>query len=64
MLANQQNEMVIQQKMDEVKKLIENSISENTKKAYRNDWKQFEEWCLQHQMASMPADMNTVLLSK
>lgn len=62
MLANQQNEIVLPQQMDEVKKLIENSISENTKKAYRNDWTQFVEWCLQHQLASMPAEVNTVLL--
>lgn len=62
MLANQQNEMAVQQQMDEVKKLIENSISENTKKAYRNDWTQFEEWCLQYHMASLPAKVNTVLL--
>jgi site-specific recombinase XerD len=61
-LANQQNEMAIQQQMEEVKELIKNSISENTKKAYRNDWTQFEDWCFQKNVEFMPAEVDTVLL--
>lgn len=59
---NQKNEISIQSQLEEVKNLIENSKSENTKKAYRNDWTQFEDWCLQNKVDSLPATVETVLL--
>jgi len=37
-----------------------NSKSENTKRAYTSDWKQFERWCEQNQLISLPADPETV----
>ena len=29
---------------------ISNSKSANTLRAYKSDWKQFEKWCLAHEM--------------
>ena len=36
--------------------------SENTKKSYQSDWAHFTAWCLDHDLVSMPATMQTVIL--
>ncbi len=36
--------------------------SENTKKAYRSDWRHFESWCQDQSLESLPATMQTVVL--
>lgn len=40
---------------------LENSKSENTKRAYGGDWKQFDRWCQQHGLVSLPADPETLV---
>lgn len=44
----------------ETKQHLFNSKSENTKRAYTSDWKQFERWCEQNEFVSLPADPETV----
>ncbi|MBX2822340.1 MAG: site-specific integrase [Rhodothermaceae bacterium] len=36
--------------------------SENTKKSYQSDWAHFTAWCTDHDLVSMPATMQTVIL--
>lgn len=40
---------------------LENSKSENTKRAYGSDWTQFVNWCTQNGFDSLPADPETVV---
>ncbi len=42
------------------KKYIEHSKSENTKRAYRNDWSNFATWCAENGLPSLPAAPTTV----
>lgn len=44
------------------KKLIESTISDSTKRAYKSDWKIFVDWCEKYQVASLPASSETVSL--
>jgi site-specific recombinase XerD len=41
---------------------IEASRSENTRRAYRSDWRHFEAWCGERGLASFPATPETVTL--
>src|ERR1017187_4220956 len=34
-----------------------------TLKAYRNDWRDFESWCREHQLTALPATPETVALN-
>lgn len=43
------------------KEFFEKSKADNTKKSYRADWEDFEEWCQLHRFRSMPADVQTVI---
>jgi site-specific recombinase XerD len=52
-------EILVLQK--EAKVHLENSKSENTKRAYRNDWKQFSEWCEKNGLYDLPADPETIV---
>jgi len=52
-------EMVELQK--EAQHHLENSKSENTKRAYSSDWMQFVTWCKQNVLASLPADPETLV---
>lgn len=45
----------------EAKIYLEHSKSENTKMAYRTDWKQFSEWCKKNELNNLPADAETVV---
>ena len=36
--------------------------AENTKKAYRSDWRHFEAWCEERELESLPATLQTVAL--
>ncbi|OXB94640.1 hypothetical protein B9L23_07135 [Parageobacillus galactosidasius] len=56
------NNLSLQTSLEEVKNLIEQSKSDNTKKAYQTDWKHFEDWCLRNNVQSMPAKVETILL--
>ncbi|MFK7845767.1 MAG: tyrosine-type recombinase/integrase [Rhodothermales bacterium] len=38
------------------------SRSDNTKKAYKSDWKHFTEWCNERELESLPATIHTVTL--
>jgi hypothetical protein len=38
----------------------QNAKSDNTLRAYRNDWTRFERWCETHQLPSLPASAETV----
>ena len=40
----------------------EASISDNTRRAYRSDWRQFETWCSVKGLTPLPADPSTVAL--
>jgi site-specific recombinase XerD len=46
---------------EEAKKHLANSKSENTKHAYRIDWKQFSEWCEKNGLHNLPADPETIV---
>lgn len=39
---------------------LEKSKAENTRRAYRADWADFEAWCAKYRQASMPASPDTV----
>lgn len=45
----------------EAKTHLANSKAENTKRAYRNDWTQFSEWCEKYGMKDLPADPETLV---
>jgi site-specific recombinase XerD len=46
---------------DEAKKHLANSKAENTKRAYRNDWTQFSDWCAKNGLQDLPASPETVV---
>jgi len=46
---------------DEAKKHLANYKAENTKRAYRNDWSQFSEWCATNRLQELPADPETLV---
>jgi len=45
----------------EAKNHLANSKAENTKRAYRNDWTQFSEWCKKNGFLELPADPETLV---
>ncbi|PLT33643.1 hypothetical protein [Bacillus sp. V5-8f] len=46
---------------DEAKQHLANSKAENTKRAYRNDWTQFSEWCKTNGLQDLPAAPETLV---
>jgi site-specific recombinase XerD len=38
------------------------SKSDSTQKAYRSDWRHFEDWCIRHRLQPLPANEGTVTL--
>lgn len=46
---------------EEAKNHLANSKAENTKRAYRNDWTQFSEWCKKNGLQELPADPETLV---
>lgn len=51
----------VQELQHEAREYLANSKSDNTKRAYGSDWKQFEEWCASHSFASLPAEPETLV---
>jgi site-specific recombinase XerD len=47
---------------EQARRFIEGSKAENTRRAYRSDWRQFEAWCRAQGLASLPAKPETVTL--
>ncbi|WP_445502542.1 site-specific integrase [Microvirga sp. G4-2] len=45
---------------DRAADLAEGARAEATRRAYRSDWKHFEEWCASHGFAALPATPETV----
>ncbi|WP_223254518.1 tyrosine-type recombinase/integrase [Bacillus sp. HNG] len=45
----------------EAKNHLANSKAENTKRAYRNDWTQFSEWCEKNGLQELPANPETLV---
>ena len=43
------------------KQYFDNSKADNTKKSYQSDWSDFEEWCKDNNLPSMPTDVKTVV---
>jgi hypothetical protein len=41
---------------------MEVAKAENSRRAYRSDWRHFEFWCRSHHLASLPATPKTVAL--
>jgi site-specific recombinase XerD len=41
---------------------MESAKAENSRRAYRSDWRQFEEWCRSHGLICLPAAPETVAL--
>jgi integrase len=41
---------------------LDQSVAENTKRAYAADWRRFESWCQQHEALSLPAAPKLVAL--
>lgn len=50
----------LQKLVTKVESYVRQSISENTKKAYRSDWRHFDSWCHQNELESLPATPETV----
>lgn len=46
---------------EQAKRYISKAKAENTKKSYRSDWRDFEDWCKSNGYQSMPADPLTVV---
>lgn len=46
---------------NEAKKHLANSKAPNTKRAYRNDWTQFSDWCEKNGLQDLPADPETLV---
>lgn len=46
---------------DEARKHLMNSKSENTKRAYKNDWNQFSHWCKKNELICFPAEPETIV---
>lgn len=45
---------------EKVRAFVDNSVSENTRRAYRSDWKHFRDWCVAHEVSPVPAGPETV----
>lgn len=58
--SDQHSLSINRDKLEEIKYYIEHSKSENTRRAYASDWKEFALWCEHHQLESMPASVETV----
>lgn len=58
--SDQQSLSITRDKLEKIKFYIEHSKSENTRRAYASDWKEFTLWCERHQLESMPASVETV----
>lgn len=46
---------------EKVKDFIKNSKSNETRRGYQSDWKQFEIWCSKMNIKSMPAQISTIV---
>ena len=46
--------------LDKVQEFVDQSVSENTKRAYRADWSHFRQWCDTHSVDPLPAQPATV----
>src|SRR5438552_12098004 len=44
----------------EVERFLEHALSDNTWKAYRTDWRLFEQWCAERDLVSLPTRSETV----
>jgi integrase len=47
---------------DRTRSFIAAAKADNTRRAYRSDWRSFESWCRSHTLASLPATPDTVAL--
>ena len=48
--------------MDRAREYARQSKASNTIRAYRSDWRDFEEWCFSHRRQALPATPETVAL--
>lgn len=60
MKSDQHSVSINRDKLEKIKYYIEHSKSENTRRAYASDWKEYTLWCEHHQLQSMPASVETV----
>lgn len=51
---------VPQELIESARSYAENARAENTRRAYRSDWKQFESWCADHGLEALPAAPATI----
>jgi site-specific recombinase XerD len=58
---NQSLSAEILELQEEAKKHLSNSKAENTKRAYRNDWTQFSQWCEENGFHDLPAEPETLV---
>lgn len=58
--ANRNLPTLKKEKLEKIKYYIEHSKSENTRRAYSSDWKDFTNWCERHQVESLPASVETI----
>ena len=47
---------------EQARGFIEAAKAENTRRAYRSDWHQFEQWCRRQELTALPATPETVTL--
>jgi len=48
--------------VEKVREYISNSKADNTKRAYRADWKHFNNWCQEHGYLSLPAQPEVICM--
>jgi site-specific recombinase XerD len=59
------NESIVQKRFrtyaKRAKEIMNEARAENTKKAYQNDWRDFTNWCQNHQLVQLPANSETLM---
>lgn len=52
----------LQSKIERARERIKNARSQNTRKSYESDWKQFVKWCEENQLPFLPSDPAVIVL--
>ena len=60
--SNELSRQILLDNAERAATYAQNARSENTKKSYQSDWSHFASWCDSHDLKSLPASINTVVL--
>lgn len=61
-LSHLTEHIAIEELLEEVARYERKALPENTRRAYRNDWRDFRTWCERRQQMALPARPETVAL--